>query len=97
MEKEISVYFSEVENPRVEGRCMHLLSDILMISLLTYLTGGTDYRDMYLFTKERGREFNPHCIYPSINFSNSAVLFLRYGGFGTTDFFRIIFLGIQLL
>jgi predicted transposase YbfD/YdcC len=57
MEKEISVYFSEVEDPRVEGRCMHLLSDILMISLLTYLTGGTDYQDMYLFTKERGEEF----------------------------------------
>jgi hypothetical protein len=37
---------------------MHLLSDILMMALLTYLTGGTDYRDMYLFTKERGEEFN---------------------------------------
>jgi predicted transposase YbfD/YdcC len=57
MEKEISIYFSEVEDPRVEGRCMHLLSDILMISLLTYLTGGTDYQDMYLFTRERGAEF----------------------------------------
>jgi predicted transposase YbfD/YdcC len=57
MDKELSLYFSEVEDPRVEGRCMHLLSDILMISLLTYLTGGTDYQDMYLFTKERGVEF----------------------------------------
>ena len=57
MEKELSEYFSEVEDPRVEGRCMHLLSDILMIALLTYLTGGTDYQDMYLFTKERGEEF----------------------------------------
>jgi hypothetical protein len=28
-----------------------------MISLLTYMTGGTDYRDMHLFTKERGDEF----------------------------------------
>ena len=36
---------------------MHLLSEILMISLLTYLTGGTDYQDMYLFGKERGLEF----------------------------------------
>ena len=33
MEKELSLYFSEVEAPRVEGRCMHLLSDILMIAL----------------------------------------------------------------
>jgi hypothetical protein len=50
MEKELSEYFSEVEDPRVEGRCRHLLSDILMIALLTYLTGGTDYQDMYLFS-----------------------------------------------
>jgi predicted transposase YbfD/YdcC len=58
MERGLSFYFSEIEDPRVEGRCLHLLSDILMISLLTYLTGGTDYQDMYLFTKERGEEFN---------------------------------------
>ena len=57
MEQALSRYFSEVEDPRVEGRCLHLLSDILMISLLTYLTGGTDYQDMHLFTKERGLEF----------------------------------------
>jgi predicted transposase YbfD/YdcC len=57
MEKALSFYFSEIEDPRVEGRCLHLLSDILMISVLTYLTGGTDYQDMHLFTKERGREF----------------------------------------
>lgn len=35
---------------------MHLLSDILKIGLCTYLTGGTDYVDMYLFAKERGSE-----------------------------------------
>jgi predicted transposase YbfD/YdcC len=58
MEKELSFYFSQIEDPRVEGRCLHLLSDILMISLLTYLTGGTDYQDMHLFTKERGLEFS---------------------------------------
>jgi predicted transposase YbfD/YdcC len=57
MERKLSFYFSEIEDPRVEGRCLHLLSDILMISLLTYLTGGTDYQDMHLFTKERGAEF----------------------------------------
>ena len=57
MEKSLSNYFSEVEEPRVEGRCLHLLSDLLMISLLTYLTGGTDYRDMHLFAGERGDEF----------------------------------------
>jgi predicted transposase YbfD/YdcC len=57
MEKQLSYYFSEVLDPRVEGRCSHLLSDILIIALLTYLTGGTDYQDMYLFAKERGWEF----------------------------------------
>jgi len=57
MEKIVSAYFLEVEDPRVVGRCSHLLSDVLMIALLTYLTGGTDYQDMYLFTKERGLEF----------------------------------------
>ena len=36
-----SNYFSEVTDPRVTGRCLPLLSDILMIGLCTYLTGGT--------------------------------------------------------
>jgi predicted transposase YbfD/YdcC len=58
MEKALSFYFLDVEDPRVAGRCLHLLSDILMISLLTCLTGGTDYQDMHLFAKERGAEFN---------------------------------------
>lgn len=51
-----SKYFSEVTDPRVTGRCLHLLSDILMIGLCTYLTGGTDYEDMRLFTLERGEK-----------------------------------------
>jgi predicted transposase YbfD/YdcC len=57
MDSMLSTYFLEVEDPRVAGRCSHLLSDILMISLLTYLTGGTDYQDMHLFAKERGSDF----------------------------------------
>jgi len=57
MERIVSSYFLEVEDPRVVGRCSHLLSDVLMIALLTYLTGGTDYQDMHLFAKERGDEF----------------------------------------
>lgn len=47
-------YFSTVSDPRVTGRCLHLLSDILLIGLCTYLTGGTDYEDMHLFALERG-------------------------------------------
>lgn len=45
-------YFSEVTDPRVTGRCLHLLSGILMIGLCTYLTGGIDYKDMHLFALE---------------------------------------------
>ena len=53
-----SNYFSEVTDPRVTGRCLPLLSDILMIGLCTYLTGGTDYEDMRLFALERGEMLN---------------------------------------
>ncbi|MDR1116309.1 MAG: transposase family protein [Tannerella sp.] len=45
-------YFSEVTDPRVTGRCLHPLSDILLIGLCTYLTGGSDYQDMRLFGLE---------------------------------------------
>jgi predicted transposase YbfD/YdcC len=49
-----SDYFSEVSDPRVTGRCLHLLSDILLIGLCSYLTGGSDYQDMRLFGLECG-------------------------------------------
>lgn len=52
----ISPYFSEVSDPCVTGRCLHLLSDILLLGLCTYLTGGTDNQDMRLFGFERGSE-----------------------------------------
>jgi len=47
-------YFTEISDLRVTGHCLHLLSDILMIGLCTYLTGGTDYLDMRLIEIERG-------------------------------------------
>lgn len=40
--------------PRVVGRCDHLLSDILLIGICTYLVGGSDYQDMVVFAQERG-------------------------------------------
>lgn len=49
----ISPYFAEVTDPRVTGHCLHLLPDILLIGLCTYLTGGSDYQDMRLFGLER--------------------------------------------
>jgi hypothetical protein len=51
---DISFYFQEVPDHRVVNCCDHLLSDILLIALCTYLTGGVDYQDMYLLGKERG-------------------------------------------
>lgn len=56
MEEKLLHYFEQIEDPRVIGRCSHLLSDILVVAICTYLTGGTDYQDMYLFCKERGHE-----------------------------------------
>lgn len=56
MKTSLSPYFSNVTDPRVTGRCLHLLSDILLIGLCTYLTGGSDYQDMRLFGLERGSD-----------------------------------------
>ncbi len=56
MNKEISSYFTKIEDPRIIGRCSHLLSDILLVSICTYLTGGSDYQDMHLLAKERGHQ-----------------------------------------
>ncbi|MDR2927788.1 MAG: transposase family protein, partial [Cytophagaceae bacterium] len=41
------------KDPRVVGRCDHLLSDILLIAICTYITGETDYQNMYMFSRER--------------------------------------------
>jgi hypothetical protein len=42
MEQKLSYYFEGVEDPRVVGRCDHLLADILIVAVCTYVTGGTD-------------------------------------------------------
>ena len=70
MGQDISQYFQAVEDPRVVSRCDHLLSDILLIALCTYITGGSDYQDMYLFGKERGSQLQGNILrlpngYPS--------------------------------
>lgn len=58
MNTSLCSYFSDVTDPRVSGRCLHLLSDILLIGLCTYLTGGSDYQDMRLFGLERGSDLD---------------------------------------
>lgn len=45
----IQTFFSEIADPRMENKCKHKLSDILLIALFTYLSNGEDYEDMVLF------------------------------------------------
>ena len=52
--KPIQIYFSELEDFRIEKKCLHKLSDILLIGLFTYLSNGEDYEDMVLFAKTHG-------------------------------------------
>jgi hypothetical protein len=49
--KGIYSYLSSVEDFRIEKKCLHKLSDILFIGLLTYLSNGEDYEDMVLFAQ----------------------------------------------
>jgi len=44
-------YLSDISDFRIEKKCIHKLSDILFIGLLTYLSNGEDYEDMVLFGK----------------------------------------------
>jgi hypothetical protein len=54
MEQKLSYYFKSVKDPRMVARCTHLLTDILIVAVCTYVTGGIDFQDMFLFCKERG-------------------------------------------
>jgi predicted transposase YbfD/YdcC len=45
--------FAELRDPRVQGRCDHLLIDILAITLLAVMCGGEDWPDMEEFGKRR--------------------------------------------
>jgi len=49
----IEEIFSQVSDPRVEGRCLHKLCDILFIGFCTLLANGEDYEDMVEFGKQR--------------------------------------------
>ncbi|WP_228464753.1 ISAs1 family transposase [Chryseobacterium antibioticum] len=46
---DIQEYFGSIEDFRMENKCIHKLSDILLIGLFTYLSNGEDYEDMVLF------------------------------------------------
>jgi hypothetical protein len=45
--------FRDLRDPRVVGRCDHLLSDILAITLLAVLSGAEDFPDIETFGKLR--------------------------------------------
>lgn len=56
----LTVCFEDLEDPRVIGRCDHLLSDIVAVSLLAVLCGAEDFPDIEVFGKRRAdwlREF----------------------------------------
>ena len=60
----IKEYFHQVKEPRCIGKCLHLLSDILIVGLLTYLSNGEDYEDMVLFAESKGSLFPELLILP---------------------------------
>lgn len=53
MKHRIQEIFSTVPDPRVTGRCLHKLSDILMIALCTLIADGEDFEDMVVFCEEK--------------------------------------------
>mgnify|MGYP003708948823 CR=1 FL=1 len=53
---EIRQYFSDIADFRESHKCRHLLSDILIIGLCTYLSNGQDYEDMVIFGQTKGRQ-----------------------------------------
>ncbi len=53
MKKTVKEVFSNVEDPRVTGRCLHKLCDILFIAICTLLSNGEDFEDMVEFAEQR--------------------------------------------
>lgn len=53
--------FDSIADHRVTGRCTYVLSELLTIALLTYLSNGEDYVDMSDFADERARDFGLYC------------------------------------
>ena len=49
--------FADFPDHRVTARCIYSISDLLTISLLTYLCGCEDYVDMSEFAHVRARDF----------------------------------------
>ena len=50
---EYQAFFSEVKDFRVQGRCLHLLEDILMLSLCAMICGAEDFEDIENYGKQK--------------------------------------------
>lgn len=51
--KKILELFSTIPDPRVQGRCLHRLEDILFIAFCALLANGEDYEDIVEFGHQR--------------------------------------------
>lgn len=58
-------FFSQLEDPRVEKRCDHKLSDILFIALCTLICNGEDFYDMEEFGHQRENWLREHLELPN--------------------------------
>lgn len=50
---EYQAFFSEVNDFRVQGRCLHLLEDILMLSLCAVICGAEDFEDIENYGRQK--------------------------------------------
>jgi len=53
MQDALDELFSQLDDPRVEGRCLHRLKDVLFIAFCTLLSNGEDFEDMVEFAEQR--------------------------------------------
>jgi predicted transposase YbfD/YdcC len=53
MQESIDEIFSKVQDPRIESRCLHKLTDVLFIAFCTLLSNGNDFEDMVEFGHQR--------------------------------------------
>jgi len=53
MTEKLDALFTDLQDPRVESRCKHKLTDIVFIALCTIICNGEDFEDMEEFGKQR--------------------------------------------
>jgi predicted transposase YbfD/YdcC len=63
--KTLQTHLSEIEDFRIAKKCLHKLSDILLIGLFTYLSNGEDYEDMVLFARTHREFIKPYVSLPN--------------------------------